>query len=510
MHGGMTFQGSPCGIKLLRNGRPRKGLTTARRPPAERHGVRSLQMPERHRGRSIQIDRMHILFLCHRVPYPPDKGDRVRSYRLLRQLGDLGEVDLAFLTDEPVSGAARRHLREHCRQVASSPMGGWRRWPRAAWFRLRGRSATNGLFYSRALRQTIDGWLRQTDYDAVVCFSSSVLQYVLGRGVEHKLVVDLVDVDSQKWLDYAARNRPPLSWVFRGEARQVRRLEQRAAAGRAVGLVSEAEAELYRSIAPGANVVAATNGVDLEYFHPAPAPCATAIAPNCLFVGYLDYRANVLGLQWFCREVWPELRRRFPEAVFRIVGRNAVAAVKELSMLSGVELVGAVDDVRPYLAAAAAVAVPLPVARGIQNKVLEAMAAGKAVVATTAALEGIACTHEHDALRADTPKEWIAALSTVWMDQGVQASLGANARRYVEQYHHWSQCLRPLIEAVAELEPSMPYVGNALLGVPPDHRTGSTPVGNALSGVPNPERHGARSLLRDTESVLTEMTNDLG
>jgi sugar transferase (PEP-CTERM/EpsH1 system associated) len=383
--------------------------------------------------------------ICHRVPYPPDKGDRIRSSHVLKELARLGTVDLAFLSDEPIPESTWAHLRRVCRNVAASPMGGTSRWVRAAWFQLTGRSATEGLFWSNRLARTIDGWMARQSYDAVVLYSSGVIPYVCGRRIVGRVIADLVDVDSEKWREYASRARAPRSWLFAREARRVRELERSAGSFAAVTLVSDPEAELYRKIAPHANVLSVLNGVDLEYFRPQP----QAEASTCVFVGYLDYHANVLGLTWFCREVWPEIRRRFPEARFQVIGRNPTPPVQELSGLPGVEVVGPVDDVRRYVAASKLVLVPLPVARGIQNKVLEAMSLGKAVVGTTAALNGIALIPGEHALRADTPIEWVEAVSLLWADAARRQEMGARARQYVEVNHDWSRCLRPLMESVS-------------------------------------------------------------
>ncbi|MCL4722402.1 MAG: glycosyltransferase, partial [Gammaproteobacteria bacterium] len=202
------------------------------------------------------------------------------------------------------------------------------------------------------------------------------------------VLVDLVDVDSQKWFDYARQARGWKRWMFDLEGRRMRRLEgalpQRAAA---LMVVSEQEAALYRSFHPTGQIHAIPNGVDLDYFRPDEGGEIPA-AESCVFVGALDYRANIDGVLWFCREVWPGVRRRYPRAVFRLVGSNPVAAVHRLARLPGVQLVGNVADVRPYLREAAAVVIPLRVARGIQNKLLEALAVRKATVVTPQALEG--------------------------------------------------------------------------------------------------------------------------
>ena len=272
----------------------------------------------------------------------------------------------------------------------------------------RGRTASEGAFAAPALRATLGRWARQTRFHAALASASSMAPYLridaLG-GVP--AVIDLVDVDSQKWLDYAAAGRGPRAWLHRLEGRRLRGLERTLPDwARAVTLVSAAEAELYRSqVGPGP-VHAVTNGVDLDAFR----PVSDADERGCVFVGVLDYRPNVDGVGWFCREVWPEVRRRRPDAVLRLVGRSPSPEVQRLADKPGVELVGPVPDVRPYLAGAAVAVAPLRIARGVQNKVLEALAMGKAAVASPQALEGLGLESGTHVLAASSADEWAGAV----------------------------------------------------------------------------------------------------
>lgn len=400
--------------------------------------------PTHSTGDTVPSDERRILFLCHRVPFPPDKGDRIRSYHLLQFLSRLGRVSLGFLTDEDIPERTQTELQRICERVEYADVRGLRRWIRAGVNLLAGRSATEGLFYSRKLKQRLDQWFEANRFDAVVCFSSSVLQYVRGRELEPRLIVDLVDVDSQKWLEYARRSWPPGSLLYRLEAARVRRIEREAAAARAVTLVTDAEGDIYRALCPAANVSVVTNGVDLEYF----SPRGDAETPSCVFVGYLDYRANVVGLQWFCREVWPAIHARIPQSRFRIVGRNPGPAVQRLAEIEGVEMVGPVPDVRLQVAQAGVVVVPLLIARGVQNKVLEAMAMGKTVIASPAALEGLSVTVGQHVLCADSPTEWIRTLASVWSSPEQRQAIGRHAREYVEQHHNWESCLSPFADLI--------------------------------------------------------------
>jgi polysaccharide biosynthesis protein PslH len=389
----------------------------------------------------IDLCRPPILYLTHRVPYPPDKGDRIRAFHLLRSLSRRAAVHLACLADEPPDPGAIAALRPHCERVAVIGLGRWGRGARALGALARGRTATEGAFHSPDLEATLRRWARQTRFHAALASASSLVPYPrLEELRDVPAVIDLVDVDSQKWLDYAAADRGPRAWLYRTEGRRLRRLERGLPDwARAVTLVSEAEAELYRRFRPAGAVHAITNGVDLETFRPDP----SAPEQGCVFVGALDYRPNVDGAVWFCRDIWPAIRRRHPRATISLVGRRPAAAVRRLGREPGVELIGPVPDVRPHLAGAAVAVVPLRIARGVQNKVLEALAMGKAVVASPQALAGLRAEPGVHALAASTPHEWAEAVSRLLEDEALRRGLGSAGRRYVEEHHRWETCLGP-------------------------------------------------------------------
>jgi sugar transferase (PEP-CTERM/EpsH1 system associated) len=385
--------------------------------------------------------RPDLLFLAHRVPYPPDKGDRIRSFHLLQCLARHTAVHLACLADEPVTGEVVSALEGLCERVAVIRLGGWGRWGRALASLVRGRTVTEGAFSSPALRATLRRWARETRFHAALASASSMVPYLrLDELREVPAVIDLMDVDSQKWFDYAAASRAPRRWLYRAEGKRLRRLEQGLPAwARAVTLVSEAEADLYRSFSAPGPVQAVPNGVDLAYFQPR----AEAAGPTCVFVGALDYRPNVDAVCWFCREVWPEVVRRRPEARMSLVGRRPVSAVLRLGAVPGVEVVGQVPDVRPHLARAAVAVAPLRLARGLQNKVLEALAMGKATVASPPALAALRVEPGVHLLEASSPAEWVAAVLRLLDDAGLRRRLGAAGRHFVERNHHWDRCLDP-------------------------------------------------------------------
>jgi polysaccharide biosynthesis protein PslH len=393
----------------------------------------------------VTPSRPKILFLAHRIPYPPNRGDRIRTFHMLRFLAERAEVSLAYLADGQPVADTQQALEGLCSHVAGIRLGRYRRWINAACSLALGRTATEGLFHNSRLRRLLARWSKATRFDAVVVFCSSMVQYLDVPGLSDVPVfLDLIDVDSQKWFDYAAEASGVQRRLFQIEGKRLRRLEQSLPQKtKAIALVSRCEVELYRSFCPIGSVYAIPNGVDLDYFRPRE-NADSAASQNCVFVGALDYRANIDGIQWFCNEIWPEVRRRQPKATFTIVGSRPAPAVLRLAERPGVRIESDVPDVRPYLAEAATVVVPLRIARGIQNKVLEALAMAKAVIASPEALEGIALDPGVHARRAVAPAEWIEAIVQLLGDAPARDRLGRAGRTFVETHHCWDSQLRPL------------------------------------------------------------------
>jgi sugar transferase (PEP-CTERM/EpsH1 system associated) len=387
--------------------------------------------------------RPNVLYLVHRTPYPPDKGDRIRAYHLLRFLARRAAVHLACLAHEPVSGETVAALQGLCARLAVIPLGNWTRWLWGPASLLRGATASEGVFHSPALVEVVRGWARETCFDVSLSSASSMVPYQrLDELRPVPAVVDLVDVDSQKWFDYAATCRGPRARLYRTEGHRLRELEQTLPSwARAVTLVSDAEADLFRQLCSWDGVHAVTNGVDLDYFRPpAPVPAES----GCVFVGALDYYPNVDAACWFSEHVWPLVRRRHPDARLRLVGRQPTPEVSRLAKLPGVEVVGQVPDVRPYVAAAAVAVAPLRIARGLQNKVLEGMAMAKPVVASPQALTGLNNKLDIPTLTASERQEWAEQVGRLLGNPALRRQLGAAGRSYVETYHDWDRCLEPL------------------------------------------------------------------
>ena len=394
-----------------------------------------------------------ILFLAHRAPFPPDKGDKIRAFHLLEHLAARHEIWLGAGADEPAGMASLAMAREKYADACFAPLGPMRRVWNMACGALFGAPLSVARFRHPVLERWISRVVRDVRPDLVIVYSSALAQYVVGRrGLAAPLIVDFVDADAQKWFAYADRAPLATRWLYRVEARRVVRFERRALDGAVAGvLISETERRLMAEFHPtgAAKLSVIPNGVDTDYFRPAP---TSGSQRDIVFCGRMDYAPNIDGAEWFVREILPRVRERSPDAIFRIVGAAPNARVLALAATPGVEVTGAVPDVRPYLAGAAVVVAPLRIARGIQNKVLEGLAMGRPVVATPDALDGIAAQPGRDVLVGGDAETFATAVADVLAGLA-PPDLGSLGRKFVLRHHRWSAQLAALDQLIARLLP---------------------------------------------------------
>jgi len=379
---------------------------------------------------------MDLLFLAHRAPFPPDRGDKIRSYHVLRYLAARARVHLVAFGECEADFDVPADLAETLESVTivrrSKPQA------LAALEALaKGLPVSLTAFGSPALRAAV----ARVKAEAVYCFSGQMAQYL---PADMPVIMDFVDVDSAKFAAFADGGSLPMRWMMRREARVLGAFERRVATrARASVFVSEAEAALFRQGGGEGRIVAVENGIDAAAFDPAqghPVPRSEG-TPLIVFTGQMDYRPNIEAVRWFAADVLPLLRTSHPDLRFAIVGRAPTAAVQALASES-VIVTGAVDDVRPWLAAADVCVAPLKLARGIQNKVLEAMAMARPVVASVAAAEGI--DHGGTLRVANDAAEHAAAIDALLNDPQAAAALGASARVRVLARYDWDARLAPL------------------------------------------------------------------
>ncbi len=385
--------------------------------------------------------------LAHRMPYPPRTGDKVRAYHIARHLSRCHDLTLAFLVDEPEAARGVAGLQRDIGDLVYAIIPKIRR---RLWALLRlaaGGSATLAYFDSPDLRAQVAARLSAEHFDLIYASSSSMAQYVTEpRRVP--VVMDFVDVDSDKWLQYGARLPLHARWVYRLEGIRLRH-EELAAARRARRCVvaTRQEEALLRSFAPWAPTTVIPNGVDLDYFSPPPIPSAD---PTIIFTGAMDYFPNIDAIAYFSQEIFPRICQKVPGARLFIVGKNPSARVRRLTTMPGVRVTGTVQDVRPFLRQASLAVAPLRVARGIQNKILEAMAMGLPVVATSKAHEGLEARPGEHLLVEDDPVRFADAVVHLLSAPLVRATIGRAARKFVEDHHSWALSLAKLDRVLNE------------------------------------------------------------
>jgi sugar transferase (PEP-CTERM/EpsH1 system associated) len=340
-----------------------------------------------------------LLYLVHRIPYPPNKGDKIRSFHLLKHLSKQHRVHVGAFVDDKADWAYAEVVKKLAGgEVCLLPLHSKWATLKSATGLLTGEPLTLPYYRNRRLQSWVDALLARGNIRRALVYSSSMAQYLMPphfiSGGDLNRVIDFVDIDSDKWRQYAEKKSWATSWVYRREAAQLLSYEHQVTqAFDAATFVSDAEAALFKRLVPeGAHkVFGFSNGVDTEYFSPAHG-LANPYLPEeraIVFTGAMDYWANVDAVTWFASEVFRAVRDKMPNARFYIVGARPTPDVQSLGTIPGVVVTGSVPDVRPYLAHAALAVAPLRIARGIQNKVLEAMAMARPTIVSPEALEGI-------------------------------------------------------------------------------------------------------------------------
>ncbi len=339
-----------------------------------------------------------LLYLVHRIPYPPNKGDKIRSYNIFKYLSGKYKIYLGAFVDDENDWQYIDYFRVRCEDSFFIKLN-------SAQMKL---SSLTGLYTGEALsvvyyknkyfREWVDNTVRRNPIDKILAFSSPMAQYIDEKKMKNQLkIMDLVDVDSDKWWQYANAKKWPASWIYKREAEKLFQYERMIASlFDKTTLVSEEEAGLLKSLLPAQDdkIDFFSNGVDTEYF----SPLGEYHNPYCsektiiVFTGAMDYWANVDAVKWFVKYVFPVIREKLSNIQFYIVGSNPTPEVRSLEKISDVIVTGSVSDIRPYICYSNLVVAPMRIARGIQNKVLEAMSLAKQVLVTSAAAEGICAT----------------------------------------------------------------------------------------------------------------------
>jgi sugar transferase (PEP-CTERM/EpsH1 system associated) len=394
-----------------------------------------------------------VLFLVHRIPFPPNKGDKVRSFHLLEFLASRYRVHLGTFIDDPVDLKYMGRLQSYCASQKVVELSLVRARFRCLTGFWTGEPLTVHYYRDSSMTEWVQATVLEQKITKAVVFSVAMGQYVSAIP-DLRVIVDFVDVDSVKWKQYGRSRRWPLSSLFRQEADSLLAFERVLAKNVFASVfVTAQEAELFRTLAPesASRVFYARNGVDTEFFAPqpdSPNPFHADEEP-IVFTGAMDYWPNIDAVCWFTREVLPAIVAARPSARFYIVGMQPAAAVRALARPPYVVVTGRVPDVRPYLQHSRVVVAPIRVARGIQNKVLEAMAMARAVVVSAEAAEALSCVAGRDFEIARSATEFARKTITL-MEPKRSAGIGAAARMQVIANYDWNTNLAPFDSLLRE------------------------------------------------------------
>jgi sugar transferase (PEP-CTERM/EpsH1 system associated) len=384
---------------------------------------------------------MRILYLCHRFPYPPDEGGKIRSYHVIRHLCASHTVTLVSLARSSKEACRGRGIRSSCSDYHIATIRDWQQWMKVLGSFPMPMSASEAYFHSHEMMRIVARQLSLKEFDLIFVHCSSVARYVAHVSSMPK-ILDFADMDSQKWMQYAGCRRWPLSLGYAWEGRKLLAAERRLA--RCFDLctvATRAEWATLQSYRTGTASGWFPNGVDAAFFSPGSEPHD----PNLIsFVGRMDYYPNQECMLRFCRDTLPLLRAERPDLKLIIVGANPSAQVRKLRRLPGVAVTGAVADVRPFVRRSALTVAPLDIARGTQNKILESMAMGVPVVASRLAAEGVDAVPGRHIWAASDPREYRDAIRLILSDPAERQRLSSAGRARMLSHHSWSQSMERL------------------------------------------------------------------
>jgi sugar transferase (PEP-CTERM/EpsH1 system associated) len=382
---------------------------------------------------------MKILYVCHRIPYPLNKGDKIRAFYQVRHLARRHEVHLYCLADDPTDLEHVDFLRTFCRTVEVERLSPFMGRVRSLLGLLSSKPLTLNYFYSPTLQSKIQQAYTSEIFDVGVAYSSSMIPYF--SAFPSPLVIDFVDLDSQKWLQYAKATKPPLCWIYAMEGRRLFQYELASSAKAPASIVvSEEEGRVLKERGAPKRLEAVPLGVDLEYYRSDTSPeprFASMDRPILIFVGNMDYRPNFEAVLHFSTEILPGVASRIPDVLFLVVGANPPQSIRDLHDGQSIFVTGKVPDTRPYVSAGTLAVVPLFMARGIQTKVLEAMAMGLPVVLTEQTSKAIGALSGRDYESTRNAGEMKEAIIRLLTHPEQAKAMGQAGRKYVKEHFAW-------------------------------------------------------------------------
>lgn len=394
---------------------------------------------------------MNILFLSHRVPYPPNKGEKIRTFNQLKHLHEKGhKISVCAPLEQAEDSEYFKHLsQEFCEQVKFSPLSN--KPLRLIKGLLMGKALSVANFYTGSLQQQFDKLIQQSSFDAIICTSSAMAEYIYNSQtltslkIKPQLLMDFMDLDSDKWKQYSNSSNIPMKWIYQREAKLLGRFEAQITHDFAASFfIADAEVELFKKQCQNhGQVLTMGNGMDTTLFTPSNTPPNNE-NPVFLFTGVMDYKPNIDAVVWFVETIWEGIIKQYPKARFIIAGMNPIKAVSELTKIQGVEVTGFVDDILPYYHESDYFVAPFRIARGVQNKVLQAFSCGLPVISTPMGAEGIACQENKHLLLANNRDEFLGCVNLLESNKNLQQEIRSNALALISSHYSWQGMMQVL------------------------------------------------------------------
>ena len=398
--------------------------------------------------------KLTIGVVSQRVPYPPNKGEKLRTFHQIERLVNLGYKVTVLSLCENESEVENGKALSNKLGIEVVPFRTRNKVMQYSWALLNQQPLSVGAFFSSALQKCIDEALLGK-FDVLFLSASSLGYYVFNSPSylqrQCRLFMDMMDVDSDKWRQYYESSRWPMNWVYKRESEGIRQLEKRACEDfEAAFLIANEEVKLFSSTVSSAKTVKVLgNGLDFSAFYPA-ANTSQSDSAHFLFTGVMDYKPNVDAVIWFVTHCWPAIKMQFPDAKFTIAGMNPTQEVKALGTNDpNIDVTGFVDDILPYFHNATAFVAPFRLARGVQNKVLQAAACALPIVTTSMGAEGIAFADQNAMWIVDDAESFVGACIQTVESQDIGREKGRTALNALLASYSWENQLKPLEEALS-------------------------------------------------------------
>ena len=395
---------------------------------------------------------MKILFVCHRLPYPPNRGGKIRPFNMIRHLSQKHSVVVASLAHSEQELREGAGLEDYCDEVIAEVLPSSVRWLQALKALPTRMPSSLAYFWSPRLYARIQEKVLQTKFDVIFVHCAFVAQYVMDIETGFR-VLDFGDFDSAKWAEYSRWKAFPVSSLYGFESDKLRKYERNVARHfHRCTVTSQGERDEFQSLQVTAPCSVIPNGVDLTYF--SPNRISSGAESSILFLGRMDYFPNIDGVCFFAKTILPLIREQIPHVEFRIVGSNPSREVRALAKIPGVVVTGHVPDVRSHVREGMVAVAPLRIARGTQNKILESMAMGIPVVATPKAAKGIQGVPGRDLLVAETPFNFARHVVELLQRPELHRRFSEAGRRQVEKAHLWSASMKLLDTTLTDARPA--------------------------------------------------------